>query len=83
VPVSSKAPKAGEYQDGDEPEGSLEESGSTMSPPLADSKDRGLEKKRKRVGDLASSSTSVPKSASGEPAAAKESDLEMFKLLDS
>jgi hypothetical protein len=54
-----------------------------MSPPLADSKDRGLEKKRKRVGDLASSSTSVPKSASGEPAAAKESDLEMFKLLDS
>jgi hypothetical protein len=39
--------------------------------PHADSEDRGLEKKRKRVGDLASSSTSVPKDASGEPAAAK------------
>jgi hypothetical protein len=42
-----------------------------------------LEKKRKRVGDLASSSTSVPKNASGELAIAKDSDLEMFELLDS
>jgi hypothetical protein len=83
VLVSSEAPEAGEYQDRDEAKGSLEESGSTTSPPLADSEDRGLEKKRKHVGDLASSSTSIPKNASGEPAAAKESDLEMFELLDS
>jgi hypothetical protein len=80
--VSSEAPEANENQDEDEAEGSLEESDSTMSPPLADSEDRGLEKKRKRVGDLASSSTSVPKDASGEPAAAKDSGLEMFELLD-
>jgi hypothetical protein len=61
----------------------LEESSSTTSPPPADSEDRVLEKKRKRVGDLASSSTSVPKDASGEPAVAKDSGLEMFELLDS
>jgi hypothetical protein len=63
----------------------LEESGSTTSPPPANSEDRGLEKKRKCIEDLASSSTFVPKNASGEPAAAaaKDSDLEMFELLDS
>jgi hypothetical protein len=54
-----------------------------MSPPPADSEERGLEKKRKRIGDLASSSTSIPKDASGEPAATKDSEIEMFKLLDS
>jgi hypothetical protein len=83
APVSSEAREAGEHQDGDEAEGSLEESGSATSPPPAISKDRGLEKKRKRVGELASSSTSVPKNASGELAVAKDSDLEIFELLDS
>jgi hypothetical protein len=83
APVSSEAPEADENQDGDEAKGSLEESGSTTSPPPADSEDRGLEKKRKHVGDLASLSTSVSKDASGEPAAAKDSRLEMFELLDS
>jgi hypothetical protein len=83
VPVSSEAPEADENQDGDEAKGSLEESDSTTSPPLADSKDRGLEKKRKHIGDLASSSTSILKDASGDPAAAKDSEIEMFKLLDS
>jgi hypothetical protein len=81
--VSSEAPEADEHQDRDEAEGSLEESGSTMSPPPANSEKRGLEKKRKRTDDLASSSTSIPKNASGEPATAKDSDLEMFELLDS
>jgi hypothetical protein len=83
APVSSEAPEADENQDGDEAEGSLEESDSTTSPPPADSEDRGLEKKRKRVGDLASSSTSVPKDASREPTATKDSEIEMFELLDS
>jgi hypothetical protein len=32
---------------------------------------------------LASSSTSVPKNASGEPASAKDSEPDMFELLDS
>jgi hypothetical protein len=83
APVSSEAPEADENQDGDDAKGSLEESDSTMSPPPADSEERGLEKKRKHIGDLASSSTSVPKDASGEPAATKDSEIEMFKLLDS
>jgi hypothetical protein len=83
APASSKAPKADENQDGDEAEGSLEESDSTTSPPPAISKDRDLEKKRKRVGDVASSSTSVLKDASGEPATARDSDPDIFELLDS
>jgi hypothetical protein len=83
APVSSEAPEADENQDEDEAEGSLEDSDSATSPPPVVSEDRGLEKNRKRVGDLASSSTSVPKDASGEPAAAKDSEIEMFELLDS
>jgi hypothetical protein len=42
-----------------------------------------LEKKRKRVGDVASSSTSTLKDASGEPATAVDSEPDIFKLLDS
>jgi hypothetical protein len=81
--VSSEAPEADENQDGDEAEGSLEESNSTTSPPPANFEDRGLEKKRKHVGDLASSRTSILKDALGEHAAAKDSEIEMFDLLDS
>jgi hypothetical protein len=83
APASSKAPEAGENQDGDDAKESLEECNSTTSPPPANSEDRSLEKKRKRVENLASSSISVPKNASGEPTAAKDSDLEKFELLDS
>jgi hypothetical protein len=61
APTSSDAPEAGENQDGDDVEESLEESDSTTSPPPTNSKDKGLEKKRKRIEDLASSSTSIPK----------------------
>jgi hypothetical protein len=61
----------------------LEESDSTTSPPPAVSEDRDLEKRRKCIGDVASSSTSVLKDASGEPATAKDSEIEMFELLDS
>jgi hypothetical protein len=46
APVSFEAPEAGEHQDGDEAKGSLEESGSTTSPPPTNSDEGGLEKKR-------------------------------------
>jgi hypothetical protein len=82
APVSSEAPEADKSQDGDEAEGSLEESDSTTSPPPAISEDRDLEKKRKRVGDLASSSTFVLNEALGEAAAAKDTEPDMFDLLD-
>jgi hypothetical protein len=75
APADSEAPEAGENQDGDEAKESLEESDSTTSPLPANSEDRGLEKKRKRTEDLASSSTSVPKNASEEPTAARDSEL--------
>jgi hypothetical protein len=42
-----------------------------------------LEKKRKRIGDVASSSTSALKDTSGEPATAMDSEPDMFELLDS
>jgi hypothetical protein len=58
-PTDSEAPGIGENQDGDEAEESLEESDSTTLPPPANSEDRGLEKKRKRTKDLASSSTLI------------------------
>jgi hypothetical protein len=83
VPAESEAPEASETQDGDEAEGSVEDSESTLSPPPVDSDDKGPRKKQKQIEDLASSDTSIPTNASEGPAAAKDSDLEMFELLDS
>jgi hypothetical protein len=83
APSNSEAPEADEGQDGNDVIDSQEDSGSTSSPPPAISKDKNLEKKRKRIDDLISSSTSNPKDASGEPAAAKASDFEIFDALDS
>jgi hypothetical protein len=57
APAGSEAPEADENQDEDEAEGSLEERDPTILSPPAISIDRDLEKKRKRVGDVASSST--------------------------
>jgi hypothetical protein len=54
----SEAPEAEENQDGDEAEES-EDTSSTTSPPPALSEDTGVDKKRKRVDKLTSSSTSV------------------------
>jgi hypothetical protein len=54
-----------------------------MSPPPAHSEDEYLEKKRKRTGDVASSSTSVRKETSREAAATKDPEPDMFELLDS
>jgi hypothetical protein len=83
TPAGSENPKADENQDGDKAEGSVEESDSTTLSPPAVSEDRDLEKKTKRVGDVASSSTSVLKDASGEPATTRDSEPDMFELLDS
>jgi hypothetical protein len=51
--------------------------------PPAVSEDGNLERKRKRARDVASTSTSVMKETSGEAAAAKDPEPDMFELLDS
>jgi hypothetical protein len=53
-----------------------------MLPPPALSEDLGLDKKRKCVEELLSSSTSAPKNVTGE-ASALEDEQELFDLLDS
>jgi hypothetical protein len=79
----SEAPEADESQDRDDAKNSQEDSASTSLPPPANSEEKSLEKKRKRLDDLTSLSTSIPKDAPEEPAAAKSSDFEMFDALDS
>jgi hypothetical protein len=66
VAAASEAPEAEEIQDGDDAEESQEETSSTMSPPPALSEDLGVDKKRKRVDELASSSTSAQRTVAGE-----------------
>jgi hypothetical protein len=78
----SEAPEARESQDGDDAEDSLEGTSSTMSPPPAHSEDPSLDRKRKCVEELISSSTSASKAAIGEPSTPHE-DEELFDLLDS
>jgi hypothetical protein len=84
VPISTafEAPEAEDSQDGDEAKDSLEGTSSTMSPPPALFEDLGLDKKRKRVKELLSSSTSAHKSVAGE-ASALEDEEELFDALDS
>jgi hypothetical protein len=84
IPVSavSEALEAEDSQDGDEAEDSLEGTSSTTSPLPALSEDLGLDKKRKRVEELLSSSTSSHKSVAGE-ASALEDEEELFDLFDS
>jgi hypothetical protein len=79
----SEAPEAEESQDGDDAEDSLEGTSSTTSPPLVHSEEPSLDKKRKRVEELLSSSTSASKAAVGEPSAPNLSDIEIFDALDS
>jgi hypothetical protein len=71
-----------ESQDGDDAEDSMEGTSLTMSPPPAHSAEPSLDKKRKRVEELLSSSTSAPKNAAGE-ASVPDDDVEIFDLLDS
>jgi hypothetical protein len=84
VPISaaSEAPEAEDSQDGDESEDSLEGTSSTTSPPPALSEDLGVDKKRKRVEELASSSASAHKTMTRETLAL-EDELELFDALDS
>jgi hypothetical protein len=84
VPVSaaSEAPEAEDSQDGDEGKDSLERTSSTTSPPPALSEDLGVDKKRKRVEEFASSSASAHKTVAGETFTL-EDDGELFDLMDS
>jgi hypothetical protein len=83
APADSGAPEACENQDGDEAEGSLEGSDSTLLPPLAESEAQGAERKQKRTKDLTFSGTSNPKDVPQEQMTVKGSDLDIFELLDS
>jgi hypothetical protein len=53
-----------------------------MSPPPALSEDLGVDKKRKRVEEFASSSASARRTVAGETFA-PEDDGELFDLMDS
>jgi hypothetical protein len=83
VSAASEAPEAEESQDEDDAEDSLEGTSSTMSPPPAYSEEPSLDKKRKRVEELLSLSTSASKAAIGEPSAPNLCDIEIFDALDS
>jgi hypothetical protein len=82
APADFEAPEAGDNQDQDEAEGSLEGSDSTLSPPPAESETQGAEKKQIRAEDLTSSGTSNPKDVSQEQTSSKGSGLDIFELLD-
>jgi hypothetical protein len=75
-----KPPKAEENQDGDEAEESEEDTNSTTSPPPVLSEDTGVDKKRKRVDEFTSSSTSLQRTAANK-APILEEDVEFFDLL--
>jgi hypothetical protein len=77
-----EAPEAEDSQDEDDAEDSLKRTSSTTSPPPALSEDLGIDKKRKRVEELASSSASAHKSMAWE-ASALEDEEELFDALDS
>jgi hypothetical protein len=81
--ATSEAPEADEDQDGNDVKDSREDSRSTSSSPLANSEEKRLEKKRKRLDDLLSSSSSILKDAPGEPSAPNTSKVEIFDALDS
>jgi hypothetical protein len=78
----SEAPEAEENQDEDDVEISEDETSSTTSPPPALSEDLVADKKRKCVKELASSSTSIQRTAAGETLV-QEDDLEMFDYMAS
>jgi hypothetical protein len=83
ISAASEAPEADEGQDGNDAKVSLEESSSTSSPPPANLEEPSLDKKRKRLDELLSSSTSAPRNAPGEPSAPNPSEVEIFDALDS
>jgi hypothetical protein len=82
VDAASEAPEAEDSQGKDEGKDLLEGTSSTTSPPPAFSEDVGIDKKRKRVAELLSSSTLVHTTMIGETSA-PEGEVELFNLLDS
>jgi hypothetical protein len=82
VSATSEAPEADEGQDRDDAKVSLEEINSTTSPP-PNSEEPSLDRKRKHLDELLSSSTSAPRNAHGEPSAPNPSEVEIFDALDS
>jgi hypothetical protein len=78
--AASEAPKADEGLDRDDAKVSREESSSTSSPPPANSEEPSLDKKRKRLDELLSSSTSAPRNALGDPSAPNPSEVELFDV---
>jgi hypothetical protein len=82
VDAASEAPEAEDSQDEDGTEDSLERISSTTSPLPALFEDLGIDKKRKRVEEVASSSASARKTVAGE-ASTLENKEELFDALDS
>jgi hypothetical protein len=80
--AASEAPEVEDSQDGDEGKDSLEDISSMMLPPPALSEDCGIDKKRKHVAELLSSSTLVHTTVIGKTSAPEE-EVELFDLLDS
>jgi hypothetical protein len=74
----SEAPEANENQDGDDAQESKEDTSSSTSPPLVHSEDTAIDKKRKRVNEFASSS-----STAADKASVPAGDMEYFDLLAS
>jgi hypothetical protein len=75
---ASEAPEADKSQDGDDVEESEEETSSSTSPPPSLAEDVGVDKKRKRIDEIASSSSAV---AGKAPVLAE--DIEYFDMLAS
>jgi hypothetical protein len=75
---ASEAPEADESQDGNDVEDSEEETSSSTSSPPTPAEDAGIDKKRKRVDEIASSS-----SAAAGKAPAHAEDMEYFDMLAS
>jgi hypothetical protein len=76
----SEAPEADDGQGGDDAKVSREEGSSTSSPPPAISEEPSLEKKRKHLDELISSSTSAQRDVPGEPSAPNTSEVEILML---
>jgi hypothetical protein len=75
---ASEAPEANECQDGDDVEDSEEETSSSTSPPSALAEEVGVDKKRKHVDEIASSSST----AAGKAPVVAE-DIEYYDMLAS
>jgi hypothetical protein len=82
VDAASEAPEAEDNQDGDEGKDLLEGTSSTTSPPPVLFEDLGIDKKRKCVEELASSSASIHKTMAEETLVV-EDEQELFDALDS